>query len=77
MRVRPEGAPAVYEYSQIAPAVDIYTANSTVSKMWLLRDLFHRLGVDTDELVFHLVPDIESDTGMSDSQDGRVLDFIG
>ncbi|MEA5153733.1 hypothetical protein [Raineyella sp.] len=61
LRVRPDAAPAVYEYSEVAPGIEICTANSTASKMRLLRDLFHRLGVDTDALVFHLAPDADSD----------------
>lgn len=61
MRVRPESAPIEVGYSEVALGTDVYTSSSTWSKMQLLRDLFHRLGVDTDELVFHLVPDSEPD----------------
>lgn len=44
-------------YSEVVPGIDVYTANSTASKMWILRDVFHHLGLDTDDLVFHLTPE--------------------
>ena len=67
MRIRPEGAPAAPEYSEVAPGIDIYTANATASKMWLLRDLFHRLALDTDDLVFHLLPESADHDAMLES----------
>lgn len=63
MRYRTNPAtPVETGYSEVALGVDVFTSSSTASKMWLLRDLFHQLGFDTDELVFHLAPE----TGTSD-----------
>lgn len=50
-------APTEGGYSEVGPGIDVYTANSTASKMWILRDIFRHLGLDTDELVFHLAPE--------------------
>lgn len=62
VRLHPESEPAVNEYSEVAPGIDVYTANSTSTKMWLLRDLFQRLRLDPDELIFHLIPEVGDQT---------------
>lgn len=58
MKTRSDHAtPVEAGYSEVVSGIDIFTASSTASKMWLLRDIFHQLGLDSDELVFHLVPE--------------------
>ena len=43
-------------YVEVAPGVDVSVWNSTSGKMRILRGLFHTMGLDTDDLVFHLEP---------------------
>ena len=45
-----------------APGMEVSTWSSTGWKMWILRDVFHSLGIDTDELVFHMTPQAEEQT---------------
>lgn len=47
-------------YKEAAPGITVQASNSTATKMWILRTLFHRLSLDTDELVFHLSPEATS-----------------
>lgn len=61
MRARPSGAPLETYYSEAGPGIDVQTDNPTATKVWILRDLFHRLGLDTDELVFRLTPESKPD----------------
>lgn len=57
MRLRPNPATPLEAYQQEAvPGITVQVANTTSTKAWILRDLFHRLGLETDELVFHLAP---------------------
>jgi len=62
MRLRPNPATPLEAYQQEAvPGITVQVANPTATKIWILRDLFHRLGLETDELVFHLAPAEASD----------------
>ncbi len=57
MRLRPNPATPLEAYHREAvPGITVQVANPTATKIWILRDLFHRLGLETDELVFHLAP---------------------
>lgn len=54
LRSRSVSQPVPGGFSEIMPGLDIFSSNSTRTKMWILRDQFHHLGLDSDELVFHL-----------------------
>ncbi len=50
------GEPIDRNYTEVIPGLSVWTECDTASKMWLLRGLFAELGLDPEELVFHLVP---------------------
>lgn len=56
LRIRPVPATVDPSFSAIGRDLDVASSNSTWTKMWMVRDLFRRLGLDTDDLVFHLSP---------------------
>ena len=50
-RERHPAVPLEPSYRQAAPGITVQASNSTWTKMSILRDLFHRLGLETDDLV--------------------------
>ncbi len=61
LRIRPQGEERSKAYREIADGLDVYASTSTVWKIWLLRNVCHQLGLDTDDLIFHLRPEAQGD----------------
>ncbi len=50
-----------YLYTEALPGMLVYCQSSTPSKVGIMRNLFHGMGLETDDLLFHLYP-LEEDT---------------
>jgi hypothetical protein len=56
----------------VAPGVDLYRVISTATKTWILRMLFEDLGLESDELLFHLVPMTSDDEDAGEDEDSEL-----
>lgn len=56
-RTRPAQDEPENGYVEVAPGLDMFVLTSTSDKMRTLRGLFHAMGLDADDLLFHLQPD--------------------
>lgn len=66
-RTRPAQDEPENGYVEVAPGLDMFVLTSTSDKMRTLRGLFHAMGLDADDLLFHLQPD--GDAGEPDGDE--------